>query len=149
MAGDLRTSEEFRWPGRKIVDYQAQLQFMGQTLYEPPSVEGWNEGTGWIDTGNLVERMNFSTQQLGNTENPGISEMVERIAGDGGRAMPAEGLVDACLDELGALAVPEGTREALVEFAGKAGGEAANGDGDGRIVNVLRLIAATPEYQRC
>ena len=71
VAGDLRTSEEFRWPGRKIEDYQFQLIYMGQSLYEPPSVEGWNEGTGWIDTGNLVERMNFSTQQLGNLDNPG------------------------------------------------------------------------------
>ncbi len=149
IAGDLRTSEEFRWPGQKIEDYQFQLIYMGQSLYEPPSVEGWNEGTAWIDTGNLVERMNFSTQQLGNSENPGIKEMVERIAKDGGQSMPAEKLVDACLHELGALIVPEQTREALVEFAANAGAEASNGDGDARIVSVLRLIGATPEYQRC
>ena len=149
IAGDLRTSEEFRWPGRKIVDYQYQLTYMGQSLYEPPSVEGWNEGTGWIDTGNLVERMNFSTQQLGNSDNAGIKDLAGRIVEDGGHTMPAESLVDACLYELGALIVPEQTREALVEFASNAGGESANGDGDARIVNVLRLIAATPEYQRC
>ena len=74
---------------------------------------------------------------------------MERIAKDGGQSMPAENLVDTCLYELGALMVPEQTREALVEFAANAGAEASNGEGDARIVSVLRLIAATPEYQRC
>ena len=33
---------------------------MGQDLMNPPSVEGWHTGKEWIDTGILVERINFA-----------------------------------------------------------------------------------------
>ena len=38
---------------------------MGQDLLNPPSVEGWHTGKEWIDTGCLVERINFAAQQVG------------------------------------------------------------------------------------
>ena len=37
---------------------------MGQALLNPPSVEGWHAGVEWIDTGNLVERINFAGEQI-------------------------------------------------------------------------------------
>ena len=32
---------------------------MGQQLYEPPNVAGWELGTGWFSTGGMLARMNF------------------------------------------------------------------------------------------
>ena len=33
---------------------------MGQVLYEPPDVAGWEQGPGWISTGGMLARMNFA-----------------------------------------------------------------------------------------
>ena len=44
---------------------------MGQTLLNPPSVEGWHEGTEWINSGALVERVNFAAKEISNIDAPG------------------------------------------------------------------------------
>ena len=45
---------------------------MGQDLMNPPTVEGWHTGREWIDSGTLVERINFAAEMLGNTELEGV-----------------------------------------------------------------------------
>lgn len=35
----------------------ASLDRMGQILFRPPSVKGWTQGTGWLSSGALVERL--------------------------------------------------------------------------------------------
>ena len=152
VAGTLRLSGEFDRPGIRIIDRASQMKFMGQQLHSPPSVEGWHQGTEWIDTGNLVERMNFSTEQLGNPRSSGVKAMIDRIVADGGHAMSAEHLVDACLGEMGAVAVSEQTRSALVGFASKSAempaGDTPDEQARQQVANVLQLAAATAEYQR-
>ena len=37
------------------------LTNMGQNLYEPPDVNGWELGPGWISTSSMLTRMNFSS----------------------------------------------------------------------------------------
>ena len=108
-------------------------------------MEGWHQGTDWIDTGSLVERINFASQQLGDTTKPGVGAMVERIASNPSAVSP-EMLVDACLDQVGAIQVSEDTRRELVDFASVAG--SADSVGDGRIAEVLQMVASTHEFQR-
>jgi len=42
-----------------------RAQYEGQWLNNPPSVEGWHQGADWLDTGPVVERVNFATKPLG------------------------------------------------------------------------------------
>ena len=35
---------------------------MGQQLFEPPDVNGWELGPGWFSTGGMLARMNFAAQ---------------------------------------------------------------------------------------
>src|SRR5262252_8269817 len=65
MAGILRLTGEFDRPRREILTRALQMTWMGQQLNNPPSVEGWHQGTAWIDTGTLVERVNFASEQFG------------------------------------------------------------------------------------
>ena len=153
VAGTLRLSGEFDRPKRRILERFQQMGFMGQMLINPPSVEGWHQGTEWIDTGNLVERMNFATEQLGKADSPGVKAIIDRIVAEGGSAMPPDRLVDACLHELGAISVLPQTRTALVGFASKSDaeepGDATEDEQVGRrVTSVLQLAAATHEYQR-
>lgn len=55
MIGTLRTL------GATDIDYGAvdgALQTMGQTLFEPPNVKGWDGGRDWINTSRLLVRYN-------------------------------------------------------------------------------------------
>ena len=76
VAGVLRLTGEFDRPRRELFDRYLQSQYMGQQLNNPPSVEGWHTGSDWLDTGNLVERVNFASQQIGDTKKPGVEAMV-------------------------------------------------------------------------
>ncbi len=143
VAGALRLTEECKGPSLVMNANIGPMSFMGQTLINPPSVEGWHQGTEWIDTGTAVERVNYAAERLGNADSPGVRGMMARMAeGDGG----PEGLVQRCLDEMGAISVSEGTRAALVEFA--TGLEASGPGGEEGLAGLLEMAAATPDFQR-
>jgi hypothetical protein len=123
---------------------------MGQTLLDPPTVEGWHTGHEWINGGTLTERVNFSADLVGDVSKPGISALVGRIASRG-QLSPAE-VVDLCRDELGPVELNDDTRAALLRHV-EADGEFAFGTDQeretsaSRIAKVLQLIVATKEYQ--
>ena len=75
----LRMTGEFDIPRRDMIPRYRQTVWMGQELSNPPSVEGWHEGSEWIDTGTLVERINFASEQFGDADKPGVSAMIDRI----------------------------------------------------------------------
>ena len=93
VAGVLRLTGEFNMPRREIMDRYLQAQYMGQWLNNPPSVEGWHQGTDWLDTGSVVERVNFATQQLGDANKPGVQGMIGRITARDDGVISPEGLV--------------------------------------------------------
>ena len=53
VAGVLRMAEAFRWPSPDIAEVARATSYMGQELFNPPTVEGWHEGREWIDSGRL------------------------------------------------------------------------------------------------
>ena len=153
VVGVLRLTGEFERPRREILDRMLQAIYMGQYLNNPPSVEGWHQGTAWIDTGTLVERVNFASHEVGDAKKPGVQAMIERIASQGEKVTSPEGLVDACLDQIGAIYVSGETRAVLTDFASKGGGlgQGATGFGESgrkRIVEMLQMVASAPEFQR-
>ncbi len=148
VVGLMRLVEEFRYPSWGIVDVALECRYMGQDLMNPPSVEGWHTGKEWIDTGILVERINFAAQQVADVDKPRIRKIVERLRALG--TLAPESFVDHCLDLVGPLPVSARTRHSLVEFARK-GGELRLAEGDRaaeeRVGDLLALIVATREYQ--
>ena len=103
-------------------------------------MEGWHQGTEWIDTGALVERINFASEQLGDPNKPGVRAMIDNIRRDGIEDLSSERLVDRCLDEMGALSVSDETRDTLVSFAEDERGRP-------NVEQLLRLSASTREFQ--
>jgi uncharacterized protein (DUF1800 family) len=153
VTGVLRLTEDFEKPRYETVAKRLRMEFMGQRLSNPPSVEGYDGGLTWIDTGVLVERMNFASEELGNTMTPGSQALIRRLAADNGGTVTPERLVDVCLDHLGALSVQEETRSRLVEYAAEGGDIQVDGHTLGEkarqsVAGVVQLIAATPEFQR-
>ena len=152
VAGVIRLTGEFDRARYEIMDRYNQASFMGQLLNNPPSVEGWHEGTEWLDSGTLVERINFASQQIGDVNKPGIQAIIGRIESAPAVLGSPENLVDACLDQVGALSVDDDTRRVLVEFAAQ-GTEKPRADGEPdavrqHIADVLQMVASTQEFQR-
>jgi len=73
---------------------------------------------------------------------PGIQTLIQRMK-DSEVLGSAESLVNAVLAETGSAEVSDRTREALIDFANDADGE----DEATRVIRLLRLAVATPEYQ--
>ena len=153
LVGAIRQAGSYRSPTLGVHQLAYQGFFMGQGLLQPPSVEGWHEGMEWIDSGSLVERVNFVAQELSSLDKPGVRAIIDRLAAENGGTLTPEQLVDQCLDLLGPVAVEDDTRTALVDFAAADGGalnlsgHQPGDDAEQRVSNVLRIIASTREYQ--
>ena len=151
VATVLRLSGEFDRPRHEILERSNQMQYMGQHLTNPPSVEGWHQGLEWIDTGTLMERLNFVSEQFGDTAKPGVRRMIAHIMETGNGAPSPEGLVDRCLDQLGVISVSDQTRSTLADYAASiATTQGAVDDDAGRknVARLLQMAASSHEFQR-
>ena len=58
----VRAIKEVGWAGFSVNDALTPLVNMGQQLFEPPDVNGWELGPGWFSSGAMLARMNFAAQ---------------------------------------------------------------------------------------
>ena len=152
VVGAIRLAGSYRTPTLGAHQLAYQTFYMGQGLLQPPSVEGWHEGLEWVDSGSLLERINFIAKELSNVQNSGVRAIIARLAAENGGTLTPEQLVDRCLDLVGPLSVHDDTRSALVEFAAMDGALQLKGHQPGdpseqRVGNMLRMIASTREFQ--
>ena len=153
VIGTMRLAGPVEIPSQETYMADAACGNMGQGLFRPPSVEGWQGGTEWINTGSYVVRVNFASQILNDPNKVGVRDIIERIkASAGSGSMSSDDLVDACLDILGPLDVLDTTRSGLKNYASKYG-ELSWGNGDASVqfddaaVAIIQLIVTTQEYQ--
>ena len=147
VANTLRLVGDWQMPRPGISDIGLQPGYMGQSILDPPSVEGWYTGPEWINSGSLLARVNFVADRVADTNLPGVKSIISHMK-SGGVTTP-EQLVDACLDHMGFVELGPETKEQLLEHARGSGNldwsnEAATG---ARIGEVLALVGATTEYQ--
>ena len=152
FAGTLRVTGSFPEPHPGWNNISLEPSYMGQQLYDPPSVEGWHTGHEWINSGAFVQRVNFMADQLGDTSLPGVQDIIRRIASSNGKGMSPDQLVDGCLEQMGPLQVKDSTRRELIDFVQSETDQISwhNGDyekGADVTCKVLALITGTREYQ--
>ena len=151
VVGTMRLVGDYAYPKPHFLPIVQEMGYMGQDLINPPSVEGWHTGREWIDSGTLVERINFVSEQVGNTDLPGIKAIIHRLIARSETTSP-EGFVDGCLDLMGPVVVSEKTRKALISHASQPGpvsGDIKEGRASfaRRVGEMLQMIAASAEYQ--
>jgi uncharacterized protein (DUF1800 family) len=152
IAGAMRLAGGVTRPDMRIIDLANVAGYMGQTLLAPPSVEGWHEGTEWINSGSLVERVNFAAKELNDPAKPGVQSIIARLASQDGGVFTPEQLVDSCLDLVGPITASRETRAALVQHVAKKGNVSLKGrqpgdESEKRVAELLGLIASTREYE--
>jgi len=146
VVGTMRLVGDFDLPKPGMNAMALNIRYMGQDLMNPPTVEGWHTGREWIDSGTLVERINFTADAVGNTSHPGIQSIIQRLASQGPTISP-EQLVDGCLDMLGAYELTEVTRNELLAMS-QGEGDIRTGaqEFESRVGQMLQSIVATTEY---
>ena len=151
VAGTLRMVEEHREIKLGLFQHSQEPKYMGMDLMNPPTVEGWHTGREWIDSGTLVERINYASELLGNTELPGVKGLINRLMSRGD-SLSSETFVDGCLDLIGPITVDDGTRSELVAHAQKSGdlrhsSSSEQSDFTRRTGEMFQMIASTAEFQ--
>ena len=151
VAGTLKMVGMSEVPPTHLADLHHTLKLMGQELQNPPTVEGWQTGKGWIDSGTLNERVNFAVDEVADATKPGVQAIINRLGADGASLSP-EKFVDRCLELAGPVSVGDETRDSLLEYATSGGTldlgtEAERQESVSRIVRMLQLIVSSREYQ--
>ena len=147
VIGTMRVVKDFTSPKPGLHNLASNIRYMGQDLMNPPTVEGWHTGGEWIDSGTLVERINFAADQVGNLDLPGVQDMVDRVGSAGGSVSP-EAVVDRCLELLGSYELADDTRAQLIDHVSR-GGDLIPGTPEFslRVGQTLQLVVSTQEYQ--
>ena len=146
IIGTLRMVGDWTEPKPGLEFIFDEMKYMGQEILNPPSVEGWHTGREWIDGGTLAHRVNFVSDRVADTNQPGIQMIINRLASESTTHSP-EALVDGCLRMLGEYEISEETHQMLVQRSSK-GGEVTSDSQEfaSRVSDTLRMIAATKVY---
>ena len=147
VASTLRLVGTYRTPEPSIPDIGPQAGYMGQSLLDPPSVEGWYTGSEWINSGSLLARINYVADRVADTSLPGVKRIIESMKTEG--ISTPEQLIEASLEHMGYLEIGEETRQQLMDHA-KAEGNMDWNDEEAagvRVGEMLALVGATTEYQ--
>ena len=134
-----------------LLAWTYEVKYMGMELLNPPTVEGWHMGSEWINSGSLVDRVNFATKMLSDTELPGVRSMIDRLMAKSENLSP-EQLVDGCLDLVGPMTLADETyRELVVHVARdgelRHGTESEKEEFIRRAGQMFQLIVSTSEFQ--
>ena len=146
VVGTMRLVGDYTTPKLGLNALTLNIRYMGQDLLNPPTVEGWHTGKEWIDSGTLVERINFTADQVGNTDLPGVKNIIERFNSEGS-TISHEQFISGCLEMLGAYELTPETHSQLMEMA-QSEGEVKTGtpEFETRVGQMLQSIVATTEY---
>lgn len=131
---------------------------LGQSLYDPPSVFGWDEGMPWVETKGMLERLRLADRiATARDKDDLIVFKAEKFMGPKSewKKFDAPTCVDHVLSLLGPLTVATSTRDALIAYllADENGqpGTFDLGDKDFfdmKIRGLLSIVLALPEFQR-
>lgn len=117
-----------------------QLDEIGQAVFYPPNVKGWDGGRTWINTSTLLGRSNFVGELLRHEATRFNGQTLETLARQNGVSRPDK-LID-WLDEL-LLAVPldNSARAELLAFA-----KQTTGDPSRRIAELIQTLTTVPQF---
>jgi uncharacterized protein (DUF1800 family) len=137
----VRAIKDVGWVGFSVNDALAPLSNMGQTLYDPPDVSGWDAGQTWFATGAMLARMNFASTLAAN-------QRFNLAARGQPAASSPESFLSYFLDELVTAPMATATTNELLTYLRATGAWTASAaQVQSKAVGLVHLIAGSPEYQ--
>jgi hypothetical protein len=127
--------------GFSVGDLLTPMVNMGQQLFEPPDVAGWELGPDWFSTGRMLARMNFASQLA-------LNQRFElRNLARPHRDTP-DTMVDFALDRMNYPPLAPQLRAALTDYV-RAGGTWTGSEAQllNKAAGLFHLLAGSGEYQ--
>lgn len=139
----VRAIKDIGWRGYSLDGALAPLVNMGQNLYEPPDVAGWDLGQRWFSTGALLSRMNFAADLARNQRFNLAAAAAEANAG----ATP-EALLAYVIDGMPAAEFDAAVRGEMLNYLRATGPWTGNAAQlQAKMPGLAHLVAGSPEYQ--
>ena len=117
------------------------LEQLGQGLYYPPSVKGWDGGRTWINSSTLLGRANLIRRLLsgGKTRfsKQSIAEYLRANDVDSSRE-----LIDFLETSLFAVGIPDQARQRIVDLDSGSQRNAQQ-----RVQDAIHMLCTLPEFQ--
>ncbi len=150
----VQTIRELGTPPRELSSLNAAGDLMGQSLFMPPNVKGWDGGRSWINTSTYFVRQNVAVylitglrpdafdwdSDLAKWDTTALEGAIaSRTAGDASKE------ADALLDLVLAVDAIELRRAQFRAYVKTLNGPLTSS----RLVAALCLVTAMPEYQLC
>jgi uncharacterized protein (DUF1800 family) len=137
----IRLLKEVGYLGFSVNNAITPMLNMGQQLYEPPDVSGWDLGPEWFSTGGMLARMNFARDVVFN------SKVALRDAARSARATP-ETLISFVLGRLTLQTVPDDINSTLIDYV-RAGGAWVGSDAQllNKTGGLFHLLTGSGQYQ--
>ncbi|MSR68852.1 MAG: DUF1800 domain-containing protein [Phycisphaerales bacterium] len=150
----VQTIRELGTPPRELSSLNAAGDLMGQSLFMPPNVKGWDGGQSWINTSTYFVRQNLAVYLITGLR-PDAFDWDADLAKWDTTALEAAILsatggdsskeADALLDLVLAVSATEARRN---QFRAYVSGLTGSLTGP-RLVAALCLVTAMPEFQLC
>lgn len=143
-------------PARDLTILADAMDLMGQNIFYPPSVKGWEGGRAWINTSTLFVRQNLLAFLLTGKRTQGFDPTAETMKYDpllliahldereGQPARNPGAIVDALM-KLTLGSTPGHARTPLLSFLASNGNKVTREN----VTGLLLLLTAMPEYQLC
>ena len=109
VVNSVRLSGGFEIPSEEVYKATISSGLMGQPLLNPTSVEGWQGGEEWINTGSVIERINFCSDVLGDSKKVLVRKILKRNP-------QKEDLLRISCEELGYFELHESTEKELISY---------------------------------
>ena len=139
----VRALKDVGWTGYSVNDALTPLSNMGQILYEPPDVAGWDLGESWFSTGAMLARMNFASSLAANQK-----FKLATAVKDAGAGKTPEALL-AYLSEQIVTAPPDASvATELNNYLHSTGAwTGADAQLQAKASGLVHLMVGSPEYQ--
>jgi len=139
----IRALKDIGWVGFSVNDALTPLANMGQILYEPPNVAGWDAGETWFSTSAMLARQNFAAQLAANQR----FAFATAVKNSGVSGSP-ESLLSFVLAQLMSAPLSSGVSTELSTYLRATGAWTGS---DTQIqqkgAGLVHLVAGLPEYQ--
>ena len=137
----VRAIKDIGWVGLSLGDALTPLTNMGQTLYDPPDVAGWDLGQSWFSTASMLARMNYASALAAN-------QKFKLAAAAKASARSADEIFAWTTNALVTPPFDNAVRAELVGYLTATGPwTGSDTQLQAKVPGLVHLVAGSPEYQ--
>jgi uncharacterized protein (DUF1800 family) len=139
----IRSLKDIGWNGFSVNDALTPLSNMGQILFEPPDVSGWDAGQTWFSTSAMLSRLNFAASLAANQK----FNLTTAVKAANAQRSP-EALLAFINDALVTAPADASVNAELSNYL-RATGAWSGSDAQiqSKAAGLVHLVAGSPEYQ--